>query len=59
MGRSAAGRALDEQAITLAVVASVRHQDTHYDSLLMSGVSRDVARERIHPDIARVLASWA
>ena len=59
VGRSAAGRALDEQAITLAVVASVRHQDTHYDSLLMSGVSRDVARERIHPDIARVLASWA
>jgi hypothetical protein len=59
VGRSAAGRALDEQAITLAVVASVRHQDTHYDSLLMSGVSRDIARERIHPDIDRVLASWA
>jgi hypothetical protein len=28
VGRSAAGRALDEQAVTLAVVASVRHQDT-------------------------------
>jgi hypothetical protein len=27
VGRSAAGRALGEQAITLAVVASVRHQD--------------------------------
>ena len=59
VGRSAAGRALDEQAITLAVVASVRHQDTDYDSLLMSGVSRDVARDRIRPDIDRVLASWA
>ena len=59
VGRSAAGRALDEQAITLAVLASVRHQDTDYDSLLMSGVSRDVARDRIRPDIARVLASWA
>ena len=59
VGRSAAGRALDEQAITLAVVASVRHQDTAYDSLLMSGVPRDVARDRIRPDIDRILASWS
>jgi hypothetical protein len=26
---------------------------------LMSGVSRDVARDRLRPDIDRVLASWA
>ncbi len=58
VGRSAAGRALDEQAITLAVAASVRHQDTDYDSLLMSGVPRDVARDRIRPGIERILASW-
>ena len=31
VGRSAAGRALDERAVTLAVVASVRHRDTEYD----------------------------
>ena len=37
VGRSAAARALDEKAITLAVVASVRHEDTDYDPLLMSG----------------------
>ena len=59
VGRSAAGRALDEEAITLAVVASVRHHDTDYDSLLMSGVPRDVARDRIRPDIDRTLASWS
>jgi hypothetical protein len=47
VGRSAAGRALDETAITLAVVASLRHQDTDYDSLLMAGLSRDIARERV------------
>jgi hypothetical protein len=35
------------------VVASVRHQDTGYDALLMSGVPRD----RICPDIDRILAS--
>ncbi len=59
VGRSASGRALDEQALTLAVVASVRHEDTTYDSLLMSGVPRAEARERIRPAIDRTLASWA
>lgn len=59
VGRSAVGRALDEQAITLAVVVSVRHQDTDYDSLLTSGVPRDIARDRIRSDIDRILANWA
>ena len=58
VGRSAAGRALDEDAITLAVIASVRHQDTGYDSLLMSAMPRDAARDRVRPDIDRVLARW-
>ena len=34
VGRSAAGRALDSEAVTLAVVVSVRHEDTEYDQLL-------------------------
>ncbi len=59
VGRSAAGRALDEEAITLAVVASVRHKDTDYDSLLMSGVPREIARDRVRAGIDRVLAAWA
>ncbi len=59
VGRSAAGRALDENAITLAVVASVRHEDTGYDSLLMSGVPRETARDRIQRGIDRVLSAWA
>jgi hypothetical protein len=59
VGRSAAGRSLDDKAITLAVVASVRHQDTSYDELLMSGVPRDDARDRIRPAVDQVLASWA
>jgi hypothetical protein len=50
---------LDEKAITLAVVASIRHEDTEYDSLLMSGVPRDQARDQIRPDIDRVLDGWA
>jgi len=58
VGRSAAGRALDEQAVTLAVVASVRHQDTGYDELLMAGVARADAREQVRPEIDRILAAW-
>jgi len=58
VGRSAAGRGLDETAITLAVVASIRHVDTGYDELLMAGVPRIEARDRIRADIDRVLDGW-
>jgi hypothetical protein len=58
VGRSAAGRALDPEAVTRAVVASIRHEDTTYDDLLMSGVPRDEARARIRADIDRVLTLW-
>jgi hypothetical protein len=59
VGRSAAGRSLDEQALTLAVVASIRHEDTDYDSMLMSGISRAEARDLIRETVDRVLASWS
>src|SRR5580693_4400245 len=59
VGRSADGRALDERAIALAVVASIRHQDTDYDDLLMSGTARADARTQIKPAIDRVLAAWS
>jgi hypothetical protein len=59
VGRSAAGRSLDDEALTLAVVASIRHEETDYDSLLMSGVSRAEARDVIRPAVDRVLASWS
>jgi hypothetical protein len=58
VGRSAAGRALDEGAVRLAVAASVRHEDTGYDELLMAGVPRPVARELVRPAIDQVLAAW-
>ncbi|MFD1051071.1 DUF2293 domain-containing protein, partial [Kibdelosporangium lantanae] len=57
-GRSAAGRALDEQAMTMAVIASIRHEDTEYDRLLMSGVDREDARSRIRDRIDEVLDRW-
>ncbi|MFC9252285.1 DUF2293 domain-containing protein [Amycolatopsis thailandensis] len=58
VGRSAAGRELAERAVFLAVVASIRHLDTDYDDLLMAGVERQAARDRIHPAIEAVLDRW-
>ncbi|MER5211593.1 DUF2293 domain-containing protein [Streptomyces sp. NPDC002838] len=58
VGRSAAGRALSEGAVTSAVVASVRHVDTPYDQLLMSGVARHEARRRIAGAVEAVLRGW-
>jgi hypothetical protein len=58
VGRSAAARALDPEAIRLAVVASVRHEDTSYDLLLMSGTPREVAREQVRADIDKILNAW-
>ncbi len=58
IGRSAAGRALDPEAVTLAVVASVRHLDTPYDALLMSGVARADARAQVIDQVGAVLDSW-
>ncbi|XVV15904.1 DUF2293 domain-containing protein [Actinoplanes sp. CA-131856] len=58
VGRSAAGRSLDPDAVTRAVIASIRHKDTPYDDMLMSGVPRDEARTRIRPTIDKVLDTW-
>lgn len=59
IGRTSAGRALDAEAVRLAVIASVRHEDTRYDELLMAGLPRSDAREFVRADIDRVMASWA
>jgi len=58
VGRSAAGRTAAPGAVELAVIASVRHRDTRYDQLLMAGVDRADARDRVREDVDRVLESW-
>jgi hypothetical protein len=58
VGRTAAGRALDPGAITLAVTAAVRHGDTDYDDLLMVGVDRMDARARVRADVEQTLERW-
>src|SRR5262249_30098079 len=59
VGRSAAGRALDVEAVRLAGVASARHQDTPYDELLRPGVARLGARDRVQDAVDEVLEMWA
>lgn len=58
VGRTAAGRDLDQKALRLAVAAAVRHQHTNYDELLMSGVERSIARERVSERVDEVLDAW-
>ena len=58
VGRSAGGRNLATEPVTLAVVAAVRHGDTDYDNLLMAGVERSEARARVQADVERVLQRW-
>ncbi|WP_329548278.1 DUF2293 domain-containing protein [Streptomyces sp. NBC_01356] len=58
VGRSAAGRALSEGAVVSAVGAAVRHVDTGYDQLLMSGVGRFEARRRVSGVVEGVLRGW-
>jgi len=58
VGRTAAARAFDRQAVTLAVVAAVRHGETDYDSLLMAGIERFEARNQVRADVEQVLELW-
>jgi hypothetical protein len=58
VGRSATGRAFDPGALRLAVVASVRHRDSGYDELLMSGMERAEARLLVRDEVERILEEW-
>lgn len=58
VGRSAAAKELDKDAVRLAVIAHVRHIETEYDTFLGSGVDRHDARRRVQGRIEQVLADW-
>ena len=58
VGRSAAAKSLDPQALKLAVIAHIRHEHTGYDRLLMSHGDRGLARQSIRPEIDRILEQW-
>jgi hypothetical protein len=58
VGRSAAAKRFDDEAIDLAVWAHIRHVHTAYDELLTEGMERHQAREGVWRDVDRVLREW-
>lgn len=58
VGRSAAAKELDPQALRLAVIAHIRHGHTSYDEMLMKHGDRAHAREMVRSKIEKVIASW-
>ncbi len=59
VGRSAAAKQFDREAVELAVTAYVRHNCTKYDHLLMRGYDRYEAREEIRGDVEEKLYEWS
>jgi hypothetical protein len=58
VGRTAAAKSFDAEMIHRAVVAHVRHENTRYDRLIASGVSRHEAREMVRTLVDETLSSW-
>ena len=58
IGRSAAAKSLDENAVRSAVIAHVRHTETQYDDLLGRGYERWEARAQVEEEVDQVLTDW-
>jgi hypothetical protein len=58
VGRSAAAKTLDKEAVRLAVTAHVRHAETNYDDLLLNGTERWEARENVYSKVSGILDRW-
>jgi len=59
VGRSAAAKRLDDEAVRLAVIAHIRHTKTEYDALLASGYDRWEARVQVKGAVNQVLVCWS
>ena len=58
VGRTAAAKRFEPEAIDLAVRAHVRHSHTRYDELLVDGLERNQARRAVAEEVDRVLDNW-
>lgn len=59
IGRSSQAKHFSEEAIKLAVIAHIRHNETPYDELLIRGLDRREARDQVSSLVNKVLARWA
>ena len=58
IGRSSAAKALDAEAVSLSVIAHVRHVETNYDDLLAAMCDRSEARIMVRHAVAEILGKW-
>jgi len=58
VGRSAAAKSFDEQAVRLAVLAHIRHRETDYDELLGKGWFRAEARSHVRERVEQISERW-
>lgn len=58
VGRSAMAKELEEKAVRLAVIAHIRHAETKYDDLFLSGRNKETARAEIREHLDKVLKNW-
>ena len=58
IGRSAAAKELDNEAVRLALIAHIRHVETKYDELLARGYDRWEARDQVRASVENVLSKW-
>jgi len=59
VGRSAAAKRFEDEMITLAVAAHIRHRETNYDDLLAKGCVRGQARANVRDRVDEVMDRWA
>lgn len=58
VGRSAAAKSFDEEAVRLAVLAHIRHRETDYDGLLGKGWPRHESRAHVRARVDQISDSW-
>jgi hypothetical protein len=58
VGRSAAAKSFDEEAVRLAVIAHIRHRETDYDELLGKGWFRHEARAHVRDRVGQISENW-
>ncbi|MBW2612109.1 MAG: DUF2293 domain-containing protein [Deltaproteobacteria bacterium] len=58
IGRSSAAKSMDAEAVSLSVIAHVRHVETNYDDLLAAMCDRSEARIMVRDAVAEILGKW-
>ena len=58
VGRTAAAKEFNPEAIRLAVAAHIRHVHTNYDALLARYADRVMAREEVRDRVLAILGNW-